>query len=117
MDTSLDNVAAAINKSLAAMSELKPYMTKKYRLMFVNTFLASKLRYGIQFYVRERQTMKNRYHQLKMKIATWTKNSYCYKISIAKICKSLNWEEPKQEILKETAKFFHNCMTKEDESN
>ena len=85
-------------------------MSEKVHLMIINSHLESKLRYGVQFYSGERQTVINKYHQMKMKLARWAKDSYYFKISIFKICKSLKWETPSQEILKETVKFFHQCM-------
>ena len=108
--THLNFIAANISKCLSAINEIKPYMSEKARLMFVNSFLASKLRYGVQFYVGERQSVKNKYHQMKMKLARWVKQSFCYKISVRKICRSINWETPQQEINKESVKFIQQSI-------
>ena len=48
--------------------------------------------------------------QMKMKSGSLAKDSYIFKIGILKICKSLKWENPSKEILKETVKFFNQCM-------
>ena len=104
MDSNLDVAATQVGASLAAMEDVKKYMTEKTRLIYVNSYLLSNFLSG------ESQAVKNRYHRFKMKLARWVKQPYCMKTSITKICRSIHLETPNQDIKTETAKLMQRIM-------
>ena len=92
---------------MARMQSVKNYMTEKQRLCIANAYLVSSLKYGAPFLAGEKQSVKHKYHLATMMVARWIKNNYCFKVSCHKICRSLNWNIPSQQIAKEAAKFAH----------
>ena len=95
---------------MARTQEIKNYMTEKQRLKFANAFMVSSLRYGVQFLVGQRSKTQAKYHAAIMLVARWVKQDYCFKVSCSKICRSLKWSLPSQQILQEAVKFQHSIQ-------
>ena len=58
---------------------------------------------------RKKNIQKN-YHAATLMVARWVKESYCFQQSSYKICKSLGWNLPNQQIKKEEAMFAHKLI-------
>ena len=111
MDNHINKVIGKVKNIMARAEEFKGYMTEKQRLQFANAFMISSLRYGAQFLVGQNNKTKTKYHTATMTVARWTKQNYCFKVSCLKICKSLGWSLPSQQILQDAAKFAHSIMS------
>ena len=111
MDTHLNQVIGKVKNMMARTNSIKGYMTEKQRLQFANAYMMSSLRYGVQFLVGQSSKTKAKYHAATMLVARWVKQDYCFKVSCYKICKSLNWSLPYQQITQEAAKFAHSIQT------
>ena len=70
--------------------------------MFSNTVLMSTIQYALPMIYNETDKVKQTAKKSIMKCARYDKGSYCFKQSISKICKSLNWKTP-AEIIDESA--------------
>ena len=54
MDTHLIETKSKTKLIMSRMKEMRKYMTQKQRLMFANSFLVSRLKYGSQFLMGEK---------------------------------------------------------------
>ena len=102
MDTHMQQTIAKIKYIMSRMNEIKIYVTEKQRLQFANAYLVSSLKYGVQF-LAETQSVRYRYHTATMLVARWVKGGYCFRTSFYQICKSIEWDIPLQQIMKETS--------------
>lgn len=71
-------------------------MKEKAQHKFINYYLKLKLEYG--------------YHSETMFLANWIKDSYCFKICCAKILRSINWQIPPQQMIKENIPMLHKII-------
>ena len=110
MDQHLNKITGKIKNIMARTEPIKNYMNEKQRLRFANAYMISGLRYGVQFLAGQSKKNQDRYHAATMLVARWVKQNYCFKVSCFKICKSLNWSIPSQQILQEAAKFHHSVQ-------
>ena len=110
LDQHLNTVIGKVKNMMARTQEIKNYMTEKQRLKFANAFMVSSLRYGVQFLVGQRSKTQAKYHAAIMLVARWVKQDYCFKVSCSKICRSLKWSLPSQQILQEAVKFQHSIQ-------
>ena len=111
MDIHLNKVIGKVKNLMARAEEFKNYMTEKQRLRFANAYMVSSLRYGVQFLAGQNNKTRAKYHAATMLVARWVKQDFCFKVSCLKICKSLKWSLPSQQILQEAAKFAHSVQT------
>ena len=110
MDESLQKINTKIKVIMSKVKTITPYMTEKQRLTFANSYMMPLLNYGVQSYVTENQTIKQKYYRITMNIARWVKQSYCFRMSCNKILKTLKWQLPNQKMKKEAVKLIHQVM-------
>ena len=92
---------------MARTATIKGHMTEKQRLQFTNAYMISSLKYGVQFLVGKTHSVRYSYHSATMMVARWVKGGYCFRTSCYQICKSIGWDIPSQQIMKEAIKFAH----------
>ena len=46
-----------------------------------------------------------------MMVARWVKGNKCFMVSCSKICRSLKWDLPSQQVMKETMKLAQSLLT------
>ena len=96
MDEHLQKIKMKIKFIMSSVKTITPYMSEKNRLLFANSYMIPILNYGVQIYMSEKQTTKQRYHKSMIMIGRWLKQSYCFKMSCHEMLKTLKWELPNQ---------------------
>ena len=92
-----------INSILNQLKPVEKLMTEKTRIQIATMFMLSRLKYGLPQFLGESKKNQNRIHQTTMKLIRWCKGSYCFRISITAMCKSIKWQTQEQMILKQSA--------------
>ena len=79
--------------------------------MIANSFMKSKITYGLPLYLGSNQIIKRRLSTCLMRIARFVKGNNQFMISNHKICRSIEWNTPNQTILQESLITIHKLMT------
>ena len=110
LDSNINLMVGVIHAILNNLKPVESYLKTETRAKLCSVYMISRISYGIPQYLGETVANKYRIHSTIMKLARWSKQSYCFKVSIHDICHSLNWDTPRQLLLKSSAKLIMNII-------
>ena len=102
-DTTVNQTVSIVNHRLQKLREISSFMTEKQKIIAVNSYILSKLQYGMPLLIGENENVITTIHRSVMMLARFCKGSFCFKVSINSICNSIGWDGPRQMITKQTA--------------
>ena len=111
MNSNATIAISEVSRMLHNLRNLKHLMSEKTRLIIANSFMKSKLSYGLPLYVGANQNIKNKIKTCMMRVGRWVKGNSQFMIPNTKICKSIKWSTPNQMILQENMISIHKMLT------
>ena len=111
MNLNASNAISEVHRTMHKLRNMKHLMTEKTRLLIANSYMKSKLVYGLPQYLGASQKIKNRMNVCMMQVARWVKGNSQFKIPNTKICKSIKWSTPNQMIMQESMTMIHKMLT------
>ena len=110
MDTHVNQIYKEINQKINTMRNLSKYTDEKTRIKFANAFLMGRISYGMPLYQGETCAVKSKIHAATMLSVRYAKGSYCFKMSINRICRSIGWDRPELMIQRSTIKYIQKII-------
>ena len=85
-------------------------MTEKARKLHMSSNVLSRILHNAPIIAGETAEIKEKVYKIVHKAARFVKKSYCFKMSIANMMKSIGWKIPKDLIDEASAKFMHRIL-------
>ena len=95
-DTNISLTIGVINSILNNIKPIEGYLTPETRTRVCSAFMLSRINYGLPQYLGETNNNLYRIHAITMRLVRWSKQSFCFKVSIQDMCHSLKWDTPRQ---------------------
>ena len=112
LESNANEMIKQVSNMLHIGNGVAKYMSEKTRIKYAKSYMMSRVTYGLPLYCGSNENTKKKIHNIILKICRWTRRSYCFKESCSSICRSVNVELPDENILKSTAIFSHNTLSK-----
>ena len=112
MDSNANEMIKCVSNMIHIGNGVSKYMSEKSRIIFAKCYMLSRIGYGLPLYCGATEETKNKIHTIIMKVSRWARRSYCFRESVDSICRSIKIDRPSEAILKSTAIFAHDLLSK-----
>lgn len=112
LEANANEMIRQVNNMIHVGNGLIKYMSEKTRIIYAKSYMMSRIAYGLPLYCGAHDRIKKKINTTVMKVCRWTRRSYCFRESSMSICKSIKVDLPEENMLKSTAMFSHNILSK-----